>query len=156
VVRAAREYSAEYRIIRPSDGQIRWIAARAEIDRDAQGRALRLVGAHIDVTALKEVEAALRASEERYRLIVKSATDYAIFSLDLDGHVTSWNTGAERILGYAETDVLGRPGDLLFTPEDREAGAPDAELRAALEEESPRTSGGTFAKTAAASGQAGS
>ena len=48
-----RDYSAEYRIVRPSDGQVRWIAVKAEIERDAQGRALRLVGAHIDITDRK-------------------------------------------------------------------------------------------------------
>jgi PAS domain S-box-containing protein len=52
----ATEYEAEYRIVRPSDGELRWISAKAEIERDAQGRALRLVGAHIDVTERKRAE----------------------------------------------------------------------------------------------------
>lgn len=68
-----REYNSEYRIIRPSDGQERWIAVRAHIERDENGRALRLVGTHIDITDRKRIETALRESEERFRLIANSA-----------------------------------------------------------------------------------
>lgn len=60
-------YDSEYRIIRPSDGALRWIHARADIMRDAEGRALRLVGAHVDVTEQKLAQDALRDSEERHR-----------------------------------------------------------------------------------------
>lgn len=95
---------------------------------------LARVGANLEAARLRRRSAeALRESEERYRLIVESATDFAIMALDLDGHVTSWNTGAERILGYGEAEILGRSADVLFTPEDRAAGRPDAEMRGALE-----------------------
>lgn len=63
----ATSYESEYRIIRPNDGEVRWIAARADIERNAQGRPVRLVGAHIDVTEQKRVQDALRRSEERLR-----------------------------------------------------------------------------------------
>ena len=56
----AMEYQAEYRIVRPSDGRVRWISAVAQIERDAQGRAQRLVGAHRDVTERREAEAEQR------------------------------------------------------------------------------------------------
>lgn len=69
----AREYTAQYRIIRPNDGQTRWINVVAEIERDADGRALRLVGAHIDVTDRALAQETLRESEERFRLIANSA-----------------------------------------------------------------------------------
>jgi PAS domain S-box-containing protein len=77
----------------------------------------------------------LRDSEARYRQIVEGAEDFAIVQLDERGVVTAWNTGAERILGYAREEAVGQPGAMFFTPEDRAAGAPDHEIeRAAVEE----------------------
>ncbi len=64
----------------------------------------------------------LRASEERYRLILENALEYAIFSVDLEGCVATWNTGAQRVTGFAADEIIGRPLDLLFTREDRDAG----------------------------------
>nr|WP_246700507.1 ATP-binding protein [Variibacter gotjawalensis] len=58
------EYKAEYRIIRPSDGALRWISAKAELERDPEGRALRLIGAHTDITEIKEAETALQRLNE--------------------------------------------------------------------------------------------
>ena len=66
-------YSSEYRIIRPSDGQVRWIASEAQIERDAAGRPLRLVGAHMDITEQTLAKELLKESEERFRLIANSA-----------------------------------------------------------------------------------
>ena len=76
--------------------------------------------------------AALREREERLRLILASATDYAIFTTDLDRRVTSWNEGAARLLGWAEEEIVGRSADAIFTPEDRGAGAPEQEAEGAL------------------------
>jgi PAS domain S-box-containing protein len=84
--------------------------------------------------ALAESRAALREREERLRLVLDSAIDYAIFTTDLDRRVTSWNAGAERLLGWAEGEIVGRSGDLIFTPEDRQAGAPVAEAARARAE----------------------
>ena len=70
---ATDDYTIEYRIIRPSDGIIRWIAVTARIERDADGRALRLIGAHIDITDRMLAQETLRESEERFRLIANSA-----------------------------------------------------------------------------------
>ena len=66
-------YSSEYRVIRPSDGQVRWIAAEGRIERAPDGSALRLVGAHIDITDRALARETLRESEERFRLIADSA-----------------------------------------------------------------------------------
>jgi PAS domain S-box-containing protein len=84
------------------------------------------------VTEVKEAEAALRASEERLRLVVSSATDYAIFTLDSDRRITGWSPGSEAVFGYVEAEVLGGQADILFTPEDRAAGVPQEEVRTAL------------------------
>jgi PAS domain S-box-containing protein len=67
-------YESEYRIIRPSDGEERWIFAKADIERDPTGRPVRLIGAHIDVTRRKETEAALRKSDERLQLALDAAS----------------------------------------------------------------------------------
>jgi PAS domain S-box-containing protein len=66
-------------------------------------------------------------SDELLRLIIESATDFAIFSMDPKGLLTSWNSGAERVLGYAEDEILGRTADAIFMPEDRAAGVPEQE-----------------------------
>jgi PAS domain S-box-containing protein len=65
---------------------------------------------------------------ELLRAWIDSARDYAIILVDPDGHVGSWNTGAERILGYAEAEVRGEPIAIFFTPEDQERGVPDREI----------------------------
>src|SRR5262245_51236649 len=71
--------------------------------------------------------------EEQYRLLMECVTDYAIFLLDTEGRVVTWNAGAQRILGYREEEVVGRPDSLFFTPEDIQAGEADKELRTAAE-----------------------
>ena len=73
-----------------------------------------------------------RATEERNRLILESATDYGIISMDLNGLVTSWNEGAHRIFGWSEQEMSGRPCDDFFTAEDRAAGVPELEMGGAL------------------------
>jgi PAS domain S-box-containing protein len=83
---------------------------------------------------LEAARAALRTGEEHLRLIFESATEYAIFTLGLDGRFTSWNPGAQRILGFTEDKILGRPADVIFTPEDREARIPEMEMCRAAEE----------------------
>src|SRR4051812_49476193 len=64
----------------------------------------------------------LSQSEERFRLLVESVKDYAIFMLDLDGRVISWNAGAEQIKGYRADEVLGQHFAVFYTPEDIAVG----------------------------------
>jgi PAS domain S-box-containing protein len=85
-----------------------------------------------NITERKKAELALRDSEEKLRMILESASEYAIFSMDLAGNVTSWNTGAANILGYQESEILGKSSFIIFTPEDREAEAPEKEMQTAL------------------------
>ncbi len=83
------------------------------------------------IEKLRRSTVAYRESEERFRLMVKEATDYAIFTMDHERRINSWNPGAERILGYVESEVLGKPADMIFTPEDRSHNAPEQEMLAA-------------------------
>ena len=86
------------------------------------------------------------------RLLVKNLVEYAIFVVSLEGVITLWNVGAERIFGYAEGVIVGQHFGLLFTPEDAAAGAPQAELTSALAVEPPGTIVGICAKTVRVSG----
>jgi PAS domain S-box-containing protein len=72
--------------------------------------------------------------EEHYQRIVESARDFAIFTLDPEARVSSWNTGAQRLLGYTAEEILGQDGRIIFVPEDRALGVPDRELEGARAE----------------------
>jgi PAS domain S-box-containing protein len=84
-----------------------------------------------EIAHRKRVEQALRDAEENLRLMVESIKDFAIFTVDPDGHVVSWNSGAEQLFGYSEADIIGQKLGLLFPPEDRAAGVPEQETAAA-------------------------
>ncbi len=71
---------------------------------------------------------------ELNRIILNSIVDHAIVTLDRDGHVTSWNEGAEKILGWTEGEIVGRSADVFFTPEDVALDRPETEMRLALSE----------------------
>jgi PAS domain S-box-containing protein len=83
---------------------------------------------------LSRSEQGLRESEERFRLMVSGIKDYAIFMLDPEGHVASWNQGAERLKGYRSEEIIGRHFSCFFRAEDARSGIPDSELEAALAE----------------------
>jgi PAS domain S-box-containing protein len=85
-----------------------------------------------DMTERRAAEEALLASEERFRLVVQGVRDYGIFMLDPTGHIISWNTGAERIKGWTEQEILGRHFSVFYPEEDNLAGKPDRELRDAI------------------------
>ena len=86
-----------------------------------------------DVTQRKQAEQTLRRSEEQFRSIVNSIEDYAIFLLDAEGHVTTWNPGAERIKGYRAEEIIGRSFTCFYTKDDLGRGKPGEELRVATQ-----------------------
>src|SRR4029079_932736 len=77
-----------------------------------------------DLTERKAAEQELRRNQELFRLLVQGVTDYAIYMLDTNGRVTSWNLGAQRIKGYAPDEIIGQHFSRFYTEEEREAGMP--------------------------------
>ena len=109
----------------------RWYLVRLRPYRTIDDRIDGVVVTFVDITARKRSEEDVRRSEERYRLLIENVHEYAIFMLDVDGRVTTWNAGAERILGYREEEIRGRHLSIIFTEEDRAGGAPQQELETA-------------------------
>jgi two-component system CheB/CheR fusion protein len=110
------------REVRSHDGH--YYIVRVQPYRTTEDRIEGAVMTFIDITGRREAEEKLRAGEARMRLVAASTKDYAIVTMDQEGRVTSWNRGAERMFGYREADVMGNELDFLFTPEERERGAP--------------------------------
>src|SRR5215204_2299886 len=98
---------------------------------DEEGRIVAGVLVAHDITEQKRAEEKLKRSEERFRLMVEGVRDYAIFMLDPNGHIESWNEGARRIKGYSQEEILGQHFSIFYSPEDAERGKPEGELREA-------------------------
>ncbi len=137
LVRVLADLAPLEREVRSNDD--RWFLARALPYRTLDDRIAGVVLTFIDMTeqrrsaeAYAVSQEALRLSDERLRLVVENARDYAIVSTDLERRLTTWNAGAEALLGYAAAEVLGQQIDLIFVAEDRAAGVPAKEAAAAL------------------------
>jgi len=126
--------TVEYRIVRPKDGEVRWIRDTGFPIPDGTGRIARVAGVAQDVTEDKRQSEELREAEERLRLLVEGARDYAMFLMDPGSIITYWSRGAERVFGWTQAEVVGQPGSIIFTPEDKAHGAVEKEIDTALAE----------------------
>lgn len=131
-VRDGERVSFEYRIRRP-DGQRRWLRDNDFPMYGPGGKVERIGGVGQDITARKLVEIALGDRERRLKLIIETAIDYAVLTLDADGLVNGWWAGAEAVFGYSTNEIVGQSGALLWLEEDRARGEPEKERAIAWE-----------------------
>jgi PAS domain S-box-containing protein len=110
------------------DGSLFWAVVTLTCLRDASGENVGFATVTRDITERKEAEITLRASEERFRLLVEGVKDYAIFMLDPAGNVLTWNSGAQLIIGYKAHEVIGKDHALYYPTEDIIEGKPQREL----------------------------
>jgi diguanylate cyclase (GGDEF)-like protein/PAS domain S-box-containing protein len=116
------------------DGTRFWASVVIETIHSEDGLFLGFAKVTHDITERCQAQIALRESERQFRLLVNSVTDYALYMLDRDGIVTSWNTGAQRIKGYTAEEIIGQHFSQFFTDADRSANIPMRCLQTATAE----------------------
>jgi PAS domain S-box-containing protein len=126
-----RRTTVEYRIVRPNDGGVRWIRDTGFPIYDEKGVLTRVAGVGRDITAENERHEALLVTQQRFRLLVEGAAEYAMFMMGLDNRINYWSAGAERIFGWSAEEAVGQPGSLIFTPEDLASGQEKKEIETA-------------------------
>ena len=115
------------------DGTLFWANVVVTALRDRSGTLVGFATVTRDLTQWRDHEESLRQSEERFRLLVEGVSDYAIFMLDVNGIIASWNAGAQRIKGYAAHEIIGRHFSTFYPDDARQSGWPEYELQVAAE-----------------------
>jgi two-component system cell cycle sensor histidine kinase/response regulator CckA len=114
-LRGEKEFDTEFRVVWP-DGTVHYMRASAEVIRDGIGQPIRMTGVNYDITGR------VHSEEARMRLAaIVTASDDAIFSKTLDGVITAWNPGAERLFGYSANEAIGQRAAMLFPPDQLQA-----------------------------------
>src|SRR5262245_49055142 len=113
------------------DGSRFWANVVTSAVRDANGVLIGFVRIARDLTQRRHQEEALRHNEERFRSLIEGVKDYAIFMLDIDGNVTTWNVGAQQIKGYLPNEIIGSHFSRFYPVDALARGLPDHELKMA-------------------------
>jgi PAS domain S-box-containing protein len=136
--RASIETGSRFEMIFPlrgGDGRFRPFLTLVTPLRDETGEVIRWFGTHTDISEQIDEQARnRRALEERYRLLIETMSDYAIFTLDPSGTIASWNPGAEQLKGYTPAEIIGQNFSRFYTEEDRAIELPKHVLKTALQE----------------------
>jgi PAS domain S-box-containing protein len=114
------------------DGSTFWANVTIAVVRDETGKQVGFGNLVHDLTERRRAEIALRRSEDRFRLMAEAVQDYAIFMLDPEGNVSTWNKGAKRIKGYKASEIIGRHFSCFYPEEEILAGKPQRELQIAI------------------------
>src|ERR1700761_7532437 len=116
------------------DGTLFWADVVITAVHDESGELRAFAKVTRDLTERRNADEILRQSEERYRTLVDAVRDYAIFMLDPDGYVMTWNSGAERLKGYRADEIIGKHFSVFYPPERAAEGFPAQELAIASSE----------------------
>jgi PAS domain S-box-containing protein len=126
-------------LIERSDGSRVTVVVNIRPLKNRRGEVTGAINCFYDITERKRTESEIadslsRQAEQRFRLLVDSVRDYAIFILDTDGHVATWNQGAERIKGYKRDEIIGKHFSIFYPPDDVAAGKTQRELEITIRE----------------------